>query len=228
MKHYLIKELFEISQYSHKELFTDCEYAWDALVRLKRYLESFKGSIDCPIPEGVHLAYPEKISIGEGTVVEPGAFIKGPCVIGKNCEVRHGAYIRGDVITGDRCVIGHSTEIKNSIFLNDVSAGHFNYVGDSVLGSKVNLGAGVKLANLRLDQGEVVVAGIRTQLFKLGAIIGDGAQIGCNTVTNPGTVIGKESLCRANLTISGYIPPKSRVKTNQKTVVQTYANRSCI
>lgn len=228
MEKYSIETFFEINEYSHKELFNKCETVWEALIHLKRFFQGRVGKIECPIPEGVHLVNKKQISIGKGTVVEPGAFIKGPCVIGENCEIRHGAYIRGNVVAGNRCVIGHCTEVKNAIFLDGVSAGHFNYVGDSILGNQVNLGAGVKLANFRLDQGKAVILGIDTGLAKLGAIIGDETQLGCNVVTNPGTLIGKEVFCRANLTVSGYIPTKARIKTNQKTVVQTYASRSCI
>ena len=190
MEKFLVDKIFNLESFAHRKVFDGCTYPWEALLKLIQYLESQKlGKIECPIPDGVYLVNPEQISIGKGTVVEPGALIKGPCLIGRDCEIRHGAYIRGGVLTGDRCVIGHATEVKGSILLDDVHAAHFNYVGDSILGNRVNLGAGVKLANVRLDEREV-----KTGLKKLGAILGDETQIGCNAVTNPGTVMGKGSL----------------------------------
>jgi NDP-sugar pyrophosphorylase family protein len=141
--------------------------------------------------------FDDNIHIGEGTVIEPGAFINGPTVIGNNTEVRQGAYIRGSCIIGNRCVVGHTTEMKNSIMLDDAKAGHFAYLGDSILGNHVNLGAGTKLANLKLSGSEVVLKingnSYNTGLRKLGAILGDYVQIGCNSVTNPGALVAKSS-----------------------------------
>ncbi|MDQ7779173.1 MAG: glucose-1-phosphate thymidylyltransferase [Planctomycetota bacterium] len=138
------------------------------------------------------------IVIGPGTVIEPGALIKGPTVIGERTEVRQGAYVRGGCIFGDRCVVGHATEVKDSVFLDDAKAGHFAYVGDSVLGNGVNLGAGTKLANLKIIDAPVrlhIDGGLHdTGLRKFGAILGDGCELGCNSVTSPGTVLGKGSL----------------------------------
>ncbi len=139
----------------------------------------------------------DRVIIGPGTVVESGAFIKCPCVIGSRTEVRQGAYIRGDVIVGDDCVVGHATEIKNSILLDGAKAGHFAYIGDSILGKNVNLGAGTKLANLKMVTGTVCICtpdGTRvdTGRRKLGAILADGTETGCNSVTSPGTILGKE------------------------------------
>ena len=130
-----------------------------------------------------------EIELGPGVVVESGAFIRGPSIIGRGTQVRQGAYIRGGCLIGAECVVGHATEVKNSIFLDGAKAGHFAYVGDSVLGVGVNLGAGTKLANLRFDGGVVVLAGRPTGRRKLGAFLGDGVQTGCNSVTNPGTVV---------------------------------------
>src|SRR6267154_3568005 len=145
-------QFFTLEEYSHVLLFEGCQYPWQALEGLKNYLASLKlGNIETDVPSSAYLIHPELISIGPGTVIEPGAYIEGPCIIGKQCVIRHGAYIRGDVVTGDSCVIGHDTEVKHSIFFNSTSAAHFNYVGDSILGNRVNLGAGVKCANLRLD-----------------------------------------------------------------------------
>lgn len=146
----------------------------------------------------------EKIAIGKGVLVEPGALIKAPAIIGDSSEIRHGAYLRGYCLTGTGCVIGHTTEVKNSIFLNNAKAGHFAYLGDSILGNNVNLGAGTKLANLRLIRGEIAIrtksGPVLTGLEKLGAILGDDVQTGCNSVTNPGTIMGKKSLLLPNVT----------------------------
>ncbi len=196
---------FSLEAYLHKEIF-EVEWVWDALKQLEEYLRRQKlGKIEVDVPSSVHLIHPELISIGEGTVIEPGAYIQGPVVIGPRNMIRHGAYIRGNVLTGENCIIGHSTEVKHSIFLNHASAAHFNYVGDSILGNRVNLGAGTKLANYRLDHQDVHVRfqgkKIPTGLKKLGAIIGDGAQLGCNAVANPGTLIAPKTFCYPLTTI---------------------------
>lgn len=216
---------FDLSSFEHKELFANIEYVWQAIGNITSYLKKKQhGVISVMIPEGAILENPDQITIGEGTVVEPGSFIRGPCIIGKNCTIRHGAYIRGDFIAGDGCVIGHDTEVKNSLFLNGAHAAHFAYLGDSILGNKTNLGAGVKCANLKLKGDIVFVCDgdrkISTGLRKFGAIIGDGTQIGCNTVTNPGTIMGKGVLCYPTMNVGGFIPDHHLVKTNVQTVQQ--------
>lgn len=158
-----------------------------------------------------------QIKIGRNVLIEPGAMIKSPAVIGDFSEVRQGAYMRGYTLIGKRCVVGHTTEVKHSIFLDDAKAGHFAYLGDSILGNNVNLGAGTKLANLRFTGGDVPVrteAGIiSTGLRKLGAIMADSVQTGCNSVTNPGTLLGKKSMIMPNTTApSGYHPPNSLIR----------------
>lgn len=158
------------------------------------------------------------IYIGKNTIVEPGALIKGPTIIGDGTEVRQGAYIRGDVLVGNKCVVGHATELKSCILLGESKAGHFAYIGDSILG-KVNLGAGTKLANLKLVESQVVLningKKYQTGLRKLGAILGDGVETGCNSATTPGTLIGKNSLLYPNATARGYYPPKNIIKFKQ-------------
>ncbi len=160
----------------------------------------------------------DNIYIGKDTVIEPAALIKGPAVIGDRTEVRHGAYIRGDVLVGDDCVVGHTTEIKSSVMLGGSKAGHFAYIGDSILG-RVNLGAGTKLANLKMVDSPVVL-NINDQVYetglrKFGAIIGDGAETGCNSVTTPGTLLGKRVLLYPNGTARGYYPAGTLVKVKQ-------------
>lgn len=158
-----------------------------------------------------------KIAIGQGVFIEAGALIKSPTIIGDCSEIRQGAYLRGYCLIGKRCVVGHVTEVKHSIFFNDAKAGHFAYLGDSILGNGVNLGAGTKLANLRFTGGEVPIrtpTGIQASgLKKLGAIMADEVQTGCNSVTNPGTLLGKKTMLMPNTTApSGYHPPNSLIK----------------
>ncbi|GAB4338375.1 MAG: hypothetical protein Kow0089_10280 [Desulfobulbaceae bacterium] len=157
------------------------------------------------------------IRIGRGVLIESGAWIREPLFIGDHSEVRQGAYLRGYCLVGKRCVIGHATEVKHSIFFNDAKAGHFAYVGDSILGNEVNLGAGTKLANLRFIKGEVQVrfpeGMLNTGLRKLGAVLGDRVQTGCNSVTSPGTLLGPDSILMPNVTApSGYHPPRSVIR----------------
>lgn len=157
----------------------------------------------------------DEIFIGAGTIVEPGALIKGPTIIGDHTEIRHGAYLRGDCLIGDHCVVGHTTEVKSAVMLGETKAGHFAYIGDSILG-KVNLGAGTKLANLKIFESEVIVkAGDKkyaTGLTKFGAILGDGVESGCNSVTAPGTVISKNVLIYSNVAVRGYYEPNKIIK----------------
>ncbi len=161
------------------------------------------------------------IQIGKGTVIEPGALIKGPTIIGDHTEVRQGAYVRGNCLIGDRCIVGHTTEMKSAIMLNDAKAGHFAYIGDSILGNAVNLGAGTKLANLKIVDFEMVIRvegkEYKTGLRKLGAILGDNVQTGCNSVTSPGTLLGKNSLVYPCVNVSGgYHPNRSIIGQRKK------------
>ncbi|PIE56384.1 MAG: hypothetical protein CSA34_04710 [Desulfobulbus propionicus] len=157
----------------------------------------------------------DQISIGQGSLVESGALIKGPTIIGHQTEVRQGAYLRGNCLVGDRCVVGHTTEVKHSILLNDAKAGHFAYLGDSILGTAANLGAGTKFANLRFLSGTIRVrtpdGPVDTGLRKFGAILGDGAQTGCNSVTNPGTLMGREAVLMPNTTAKNGFHPAGTV-----------------
>lgn len=211
------KDFFDLTQTEHSDIFKNVNYAWDALAIIKEYISrNLKPSIGCKVPD---LSYVDKnIYIGEGTIIEPGVMIKGPSIIGGNCKIRHGAYIRGNVIIGSGVVVGNSTEIKNSFLFNDVEVPHYNYVGDSILGYKAHLGAGVKLSNVKLSSSNVVVVINKkkydTGLRKFGAIIGDGVEIGCNAVLNPGSVIGKNSIIYPCVSWRGYCPSNSIVKSN--------------
>lgn len=216
-KTFKASQFFDLEGYAHAAIFSGCTAVWEALARIDSYLaEQALGKIEVPIPEGVTLVDADLISIGPGTTLEPGAYIRGPCIIGAHCQIRHTAYIRGDVIVGDFCVIGHATEVKHSIFLNYTQAAHFAYVGDSILGNKVNLGAGTICANLKLDHSAVNIrhngTTIETGLRKLGAILGDSTQIGCNTVLNPGSIFGKSVLCYPCINTGGAVPDNRIIK----------------
>ncbi len=218
------KNYFALEDFEHRALFEAGEPVWSSLFHINEYLKSRKPQINIEIPGGVYLTNKEEIHIGEGTIIEPGVMIQGPCVIGKNCEIRHGAYIRENVILGDGCHIGHSAELKHSIVLNGAAITHFVYVGDSIIGNFVNLGAGVKCANLRLDRKDVSVTidgkKWNTGLKKFGAVVGDLVQIGCNSVLNPGTLVGKESFSYPLMNLKGIIPERSQIDARGIRVIE--------
>lgn len=199
-----------------RELFVPGGFAWDPLHRMLSYLEGMCCRIEIDLPPTVHIVNPASISIASGCLIEPGAYLEGPLMLGSRTIVRSGVHLRGGVITGTDCVIGHCTEVKHSILLKGSKAAHMNYVGDSVLGVGVNLGAGAKLANFRFDHAPISIhcGGQRfdTHLEKFGAIVGDGAHIGCNAVTNPGTLIGPGSVCYPCTHIFGVLPPQTTYK----------------
>jgi NDP-sugar pyrophosphorylase family protein len=208
-------ELFDLSQTEHAALFKDCEFAWEALQKIGDYIAANIKPALRNRCEGV--AYiGDKVFIGDGTVVEDGAMIKGPAIIGKNCEIRHNAYIRENVIIGDGCGIGNSTELKNAFLFNKAVTPHFNYVGDSILGHKAHLGAGVILSNFKSLPGNITVEmdgkPFDTGLRKLGALLGDGAEIGCNCVLNPGSIVGRGSVIYPGVNWRGILPANMNVK----------------
>lgn len=208
-------DLFDLSQTEHGVLFEGCEFAWDALKRIRGYLVAHLQPALYNRCEGV--AYIGKlVFIGEGTVVEDGAMIKGPAIIGRDCQIRHNAYIREDVIIGDKCVVGNSCEVKNSVLFNCAVAPHFNYIGDSILGHKAHLGAGVKISNVKLMAANVMVEidgrPVDTGLHKFGALLGDHTDIGCNAVLNPGSIIGRGSVVYPNANWRGVLPPNMIAK----------------
>src|SRR5438477_999858 len=208
-------DLFDLRQTEHSAVFDGCEYAWEALKKMEAYLLANLRPALRNRCQGV--AYiGEKVFIGEGTVVEDGVMIKGPAIIGRNCEIRHNAYIREQVIIGDNCMIGNSCEIKNSILFNHAVAPHFNYIGDSILGYKAHLGAGVKISNFKLVPGNIRIQiaekPVDTGLRKFGALLGDHTDIGCNTVLNPGSIIGRGSVIYPNTNWRGILPGNMIVK----------------
>ena len=205
----------------HAPLFADLEHVWEALDRLPAYLRSIVQGprVEGTVMEGAYLD--GDVYVGPGAVIEPGAMVKGPTWIGPGAVIRHGAYVRGDCLIGAGAVVGHATEVKASILFDEAQAPHFNYVGDCILGRKVNLGAGTKLSNLKNDGTPVVIAGPdgqrwETRRRKLGAIIGDGVQTGCNCVTSPGTLIGPGTLVYPNVVLRGVVPGRVVVKLRQQ------------
>ncbi|MBF5050629.1 Uncharacterized protein CLAVI_000243 [Candidatus Clavichlamydia salmonicola] len=202
---------FDFDDFILKNLMNQSYLCWELLTFLPQFFDTYQY---CGIQGHIHrhafLENESQIEIGPGTIIEPGAYIKGPCIIGKESIIRHGAYIRGSVVIGDHCVIGHGTEIKKTIFMNRSKAAHFAYLGNSIIGNDVNLGAGVKCANIRIDQSNIKVKvkglSVKTGLKKLGAIIGDGSFLGCNVVTNPGTFLLRKTIVYPGQVISGFNP----------------------
>jgi UDP-N-acetylglucosamine diphosphorylase / glucose-1-phosphate thymidylyltransferase / UDP-N-acetylgalactosamine diphosphorylase / glucosamine-1-phosphate N-acetyltransferase / galactosamine-1-phosphate N-acetyltransferase len=208
-------DLFNLAQTAHAAIFDGCDFAWQALKKIEGYIAANLRPELRNKCEGVAFIG-EKVSIGEGTVVEDGVMIKGPAIIGRNCHIRHNAYLRENVIIGDGCVVGNSTEIKNSLLFNHAGAPHFNYVGDSILGHKAHLGAGAKLSNIRIFPGNIAVEmdgkKVDTGLRKFGALLGDGVEIGCNAVLNPGSIIGRGAVIYPNVFWRGILPANNIAK----------------
>ena len=208
-------DLFDLVQTEHLALFDGCEYAWEALKRIEGYLQQH-------LRPGLHnrcegVAYVGKeVFVGEGTVIEDGAMIKGPAIIGRNCQIRHNAYIREQVIVGDNCVVGNSCELKNTLLFNHAVVPHLSYVGDSILGYKAHLGAGVVISNVKLVPENIIIEvegrSFDTGLHKFGALVGDRTDIGCNAVLNPGSIIGRGSVIYPNVNWRGVLAPNMIVK----------------
>lgn len=212
------EELFDLRHTEHKDLFHNTKYAWEAIANIKDcILKNVKSDIQAKIIGQVYID--GLVQIGEGTIVEPGVVIKGPVIIGKNCHLRTNAYIRENSIIGDNVLIGNSCEIKNSLLFNNVAVPHYNYVGDSILGYKAHLGAGVILSNVKTPPREIKVQTLEktysTGLLKFGALIGDDSEIGCNSVLNPGSVIGKNCVIYPGIIIRNVISSNSIVKLIQ-------------
>lgn len=212
-------DFFDLTDFEHRDIFADARiiYVWDVLKLIGEYLNSLlKPQILGEVHPGAYLM-DDRIYIAPGAKVEPGAYIEGPTYLGPGTVVRHGAYVRGNVLTGRNALIGHATEVKNAIFLNKAKAAHFAYVGDSILGHNVNLGAGTRLANFKLRGDEVIIRydgqKYATGLRKFGAILGDDVSIGCNTVCNPGAMIGPGANVYGLAFVSGYHPAHSTIKS---------------
>ncbi|GAB5491670.1 MAG: glucose-1-phosphate thymidylyltransferase [Phototrophicaceae bacterium] len=226
-------DFFDLDRTQHSALFTDTVYVWDAIKHINDYVQTCLDS-NFPANSDTISVHPSTViegdvHIGEGTTIAPSVYIQGPTVIGKNCEIRQGAYIRGNVILGDNAIVGHNTELKHTVMLENAHAPHFSYLGDSILGMDTNLGAGTKLSNLPVNSTKDPVTGLRstihlningeiidTGLAKFGAILGDSAQTGCNSVTNPGCVIGARTWVYPLMSLNkGYYPADSLIKLRQ-------------
>ena len=211
-----IKELFSIEPGFLSQWFDGYEYPWELLPEIGRFTETLakKGL------SGYRLLA-EGILVGENVTIAPTATVLPPAIIGSGTEIRPGAYIRGNVIIGENCVIGNSTELKNCILMKGVQVPHYNYVGDSILGCKAHLGAGAVCSNLKADKKPVLIRGeqdYETGLKKVGAFLGDGADVGCNCVLNPGTVIGKGSRVYPLTLLRGVYPENVIVKKTDEFV----------
>ncbi|MBS3765793.1 UDP-N-acetylglucosamine diphosphorylase [Candidatus Bipolaricaulota bacterium] len=214
-----IGKFFDLEKTDYEGYYTALEFPWDVLGQIPQIIEDeldpgIRGEVSGSAELG------ERVEVGSGTVVEAGATIKGPAIIGSDCEIRSGAYIRSDVVVGDGVTVGNSTELKRSLIHDEAEIPHFSYVGDSVIGWKGHLGAGVKVSNLKVNREPVVVHlendDIDTGLRKFGCLLGDRAEIGCNSVLNPGTLVGRRTLATSNTSLSGYYPPERFIKLNQK------------
>ena len=208
----------DLNHTEHRMLFENAVNAWDALKQISSYLK-FRLQ---PAIHGRLVGKPfisNAVFIGQGTVIEQGAMIKGPAWIGENCEIRNGCYIRENVIVGNGAVLGNSCEFKNCIVFDEAQVPHFNYVGDSIIGYKGHLGAGVILSNVKLDRSEITISSkggmIPTGLKKFGAIIGDHAEIGCNAVLSPGSIIGRHTIIYPGAQWRGVAPENSIVRFRQ-------------
>ena len=200
-----------------KELFEKCNYPWEVLPLIKQYILELIPNLGSDYEE-----IRENVYVHKTSKISESACILGPTIIGKNTEIRYSAYVRGSVIIGDNCVIGNSTEVKNSILFNNVQCPHFNYIGDSIMGEFSHIGAGVILSNVKSDKTLVIIKGergnIETGLKKCGAMLGDQVEVGCNSVLNPGTVIGKKTSIYPTSCVRGYVPSKAIYK-NQNSMV---------
>ncbi len=195
-------------------IFKGLDYAWEVLPRIKDFIKEIAKELPSDFEQ-----IAESVWVGKGTEIDDSVRIKGPAIIGCDCAIRHTAYIRENVIVGNGVIIGNSTELKNALLFDKVEVPHFNYVGDSVLGYKAHLGAGVILSNLKSAKDNIVISigsgeVLDTGLKKFGALIGDFAEIGCNAVLNPGTIIGKESIVYPLTMVRGIIPEKHILKND--------------
>ena len=213
-----IQNLYDLSQTIASSLFKDVTYPWEVLPKIKDFIIALGNTLDTNIYEKKG----DNIWIAKSAKVAPTAYISGPVIIGEETEIRHCAFIRGNAIVGNHCVVGNSTELKNVILFNNVQVPHYNYVGDSILGYRSHMGAGSITSNVKSDKKLVIVKTgaecMETGLKKFGAMIGDNVEVGCNSVLNPGTVIGKNSNIYPLSCVRGIVLANSIYK-NQNEVV---------
>jgi UDP-N-acetylglucosamine diphosphorylase / glucose-1-phosphate thymidylyltransferase / UDP-N-acetylgalactosamine diphosphorylase / glucosamine-1-phosphate N-acetyltransferase / galactosamine-1-phosphate N-acetyltransferase len=209
----------DLGRTDHQEIFENIDLVWQVLPKIGGYLKShLKPAVNATLVGAPYIG--ENVFIGKGTIVEHGAMIKGPAWIGEGCEIRNGCYIRENVIIGNGVVAGNSCEFKNCLIFDEAQIPHYNYVGDSILGHKAHLGAGVILSNVKLDRKEVAVIGpdgksYLTGLRKFGAILGDSAEVGCNSVLSPGSLIGRSAIVYPGAQWRGVLPEAHIAKIRQ-------------
>lgn len=218
MENAKISNLYDLEQTIAKDLFEGLTYPWEALAKISDFIKELGPKLD---PEKFEQRG-EDIWVAKSAKVAPTAFLNGPLIIDEDAEVRHCAFVRGSAIVGKGSVVGNSTELKNVVIFNSVQVPHYNYVGDSVLGFKSHMGAGSITSNVKSDKTLVVVKDgeekIETGLKKFGAMLGDHVEVGCNSVLNPGTVIGRHSNIYPLSSVRGVIPTNSIYKNKNEVV----------
>lgn len=218
-----VSELFNLEETIAAELFQGVTYPWEVLPKIHDFIiELGKG-----LPKEIYEERGENIWVAKSAKVAPTACLNGPLIVDEEAEIRHCAFIRGNAIVGKGAVVGNSTELKNVVLFNKVQVPHYNYVGDSVLGFKAHMGAGSITSNVKSDKTLVVVKGegirIETGLKKMGAMLGDHVEVGCNSVLNPGTVIGRNSNIYPTSMVRGVIPADSIYKTRTEIAEKEFA-----
>lgn len=219
LKDFTISNLLDLNETIAAELFEGKTYPWEVLSEIGEFIMKIGPTLSTSEYE----CHEGNIWIARSATVAPTAYIHGPAIIGKDAEVRHCAFIRGNAIVGEGAVVGNSTELKNAVLFNKVQVPHYNYVGDSVLGYKAHMGAGSITSNVKSDKKLVVVKGadeqIETGLKKFGAMLGDEVEVGCNSVLNPGTVVGRNSNIYPLSCVRGVIP-SGHIFKNAKEIVK--------
>ena len=213
-----IENLYNLEQTIAKDIFEGVTYPWEVLPKIEEFIISLGKTLD----KNEYEEKGENIWIAKSAKVAPTAYIAGPAIIGKNAEIRHCAFIRGKAIVGEGAVVGNSTELKNVILFNKVQVPHYNYVGDSILGYKSHMGAGSITSNVKSDKKLVIVKNgkkqIETGLKKFGAMLGDEVEVGCGSVLNPGTVVGKHTNIYPLSSVRGVVPEHSIYKNKNEIV----------
>lgn len=216
-----IKELYSVEETIAKDLFEGATYPWEVLPKISQFILDLGASL----PEEDYTKVGEDVWIAKSAKVFDSAYIHGPAIIGKEAEVRHCAFIRGNAIVGEGAVVGNSTELKNVILFNKVQVPHYNYVGDSILGYKAHMGAGSITSNVKSDKKLVVVktpeGNIETGIKKFGAMVGDLVEVGCGSILNPGSVVGKNTNIYPLSSVRGYVPAGSIYKKQGEVVEKT-------
>ena len=218
MKECKIKNLYNLDETIASKIFEGATYPCEVLPKIEEFIKELGNTLSSEEYE----KRGEDIWIAKTATIAPTAYIKGPAIIEKNAEIRHCAFIRGKAIVGEGAVVGNSTELKNVILFNKVQVPHYNYVGDSILGYKAHMGAGSITSNVKSDKKLVVVNNkeekIETGLKKFGAMLGDNVEIGCGSVLNPGTVIGKNTNVYPLSSVRGVVPSNSIYKKQNEIV----------